>query len=178
MARRELKMSKFEEMCAAFTKSQKAEDAYKQRCLHNLGRLFQGFSVYCDFPNGTLKVVPLDKEIDEKMNYFIPGAAHETEDGFWHVGLWITISETPMRWATLVIDLSVAEVDGKVVVKIAEKDSPRPIDLGDTHQCNEFYERLVKMISNVLVGRPRSGKPSDANPIGFRIGRDPLLDAA
>jgi hypothetical protein len=74
-----------------------------------------------------------------------------------------------MRWAELLIALSVAERDGKVVVKIAEKDSPRPIDLGDPRQCNEVYERLVEMIKKSLIGRPLSGKPSDANAIGFRI---------
>jgi hypothetical protein len=77
-------VSKFEEMCAAFVKGDKERDAYEQRCLRNLAQLAQGFSTYCAFPNGTLKVVPLEKEIDHNTKYFVPAAAHESDDCFWN----------------------------------------------------------------------------------------------
>ena len=60
-------MSKFDDMCAAFATGQKARDAYERRCVQNLARLVQAFAAYCEFPDGMLKVVPLDKEIDHKM---------------------------------------------------------------------------------------------------------------
>ncbi|MGH9543643.1 MAG: hypothetical protein ACRD23_00340 [Terriglobales bacterium] len=167
-------MSRFDEMCAAFATGQKARDAYEQRCVQNLARLVQDFAAYCAFPDGMLKIVPLDKEIDHKMTYFLPSVANESDDGFWNVGLWITVMAKPhaMQWAELLIALSVAENDsGKTVVKIAERATPRPIDPADPQQLNEFCERLVGMIKKSLVGKPQSGQPSDDNAIGFKIGQ-------
>ena len=167
-------MSKFEEMCTAFATGQKARDAYEERCVQNLARLVQGFAAYCAFPDGMLKVVPLDKEIEHKMTYFLPSVANESDDGFWNVGLWITLAEprNARQWAELLIALSVAENDsGKTVVKIAERDTPRPIDPADPQQLNEFCERLVGMIKKSVIGKPQSGQPSDDNAIGFKIGQ-------
>jgi hypothetical protein len=167
-------MSKFEEMCAAFGKARRDGTEYQHRCFQNLSFLVQGFSKYCEIPPESIQVVPVDQDAKKDTFYAIPGAAHfDPNDGFWHVGLVITLAERPNTFPRLraLTKVSVRERDGKVVVKRGGDDRPRELNLGDQQQCNEFYDDIVEHVKEALGKRLQdvAVKPSDAQTLGFKV---------
>jgi len=167
-------VSKFDEMCSTFAGEYNTFIDYRQRCWEHLAFIVKGFSDYCDIPIGSFRVVPPDEPKDENKNAVPLAAQFSNADGLWHIGLVITLAETPKHVFPrlhLMSEIALGKRDGKVVVKYGWADSPREIDLGDEVQCRAFYDGIVERIKVCLVKRPQDliGKTTDKTPVGFKV---------
>lgn len=112
-------MTKFEEMCKAFSDNRSAWIQYRDRCVAYMGALIKGFAVYCEPPQGNLGLLPQGGKGLEDKTYALPGAMYFDSDGYWRADVCITVFEAmnvfphhPLRFG-----LCLREVDGKILVK-------------------------------------------------------------
>jgi hypothetical protein len=163
-------VSKFEEMLQASALTRKQWSRYRERTYTNLSKLVNGFVTYVQIPRECISFRPLDKEPEDGWTYNLIGATHY-KDGFWNLGLCVTLSNqpiTPSSGPRLLLAISMKERDGKVLVKRYLTDKPRTLNLDDENQCNEFYENIVDDIKKFYE---QSLPDSDDTPnsIGFTI---------
>jgi hypothetical protein len=161
-------MSKYSEMCEAAGVARKNGLEFRERCWHNLHLLIEGFKADCEFPGGQCEIVPLDKPVTAGAVTNVVGAAHfDPKDGYWHVGLVITLkvpNQSPQR---LLIRIALTERAGKVLVKTGTNDKPREIDLGNAGQLKAFYDEIVDDIKKYFTAEPDFDDKPSLKKVGF-----------
>jgi len=164
-------MTKYEEMRNAVMGRRRTWIDMQERCFGYLGFFAGGLIRYIGAPNDRIEWL---KKAEEEVRYSpaeggsrytLPGAIQFCEeDGYWHLGLAITLSESgvfPQLWYGFVIML---KEDGKeVLIKTGlEKKEWRilPDRIGN---CDEVFER----IATVSLERLTQGNLSQSQGIGF-----------
>lgn len=164
-------MSKFDEMCAAYTMSRKNYFEYQKRCLKHFDTLIKGFIKYCDIPKEQVRFEPCDKVPEKNARYTLIGSIHLNDDTFWHLGMVITLYEKPNVYPhqSLLIILCIKENNGKVFLKVTPEDKQQQIDLLDEKQCSALYDRLIEGVKSYYQnGLQRFLKgPESIKKIGF-----------
>jgi hypothetical protein len=167
-------MTKFEEMCKAFSDNRNAWIQYRDRCVGYIAALIKGFAVYCDLPQGNLVFLPQGaKGLDDKT-YALPSAMYFDSDGYWRADVCITVFEAanvfphhPVRFG-----LSLREADGKILVKRGWDPKAREINLSDKGQCDDFYAGIAERIMEVFSRKPQDlalDESRNRSSIGFSL---------
>lgn len=166
-------MTKFEEMCKAFSDGRNSWIKHRDRCIGHLGQLIKGFAAYCDLPQGNLGLLPQGSKKLEDRTYALPAAMYFDSDGYWRVDVCLTIFEAPNVFPqqTLRFGLCLREVDGKIFAKHAWDAKAKEIRLGDKRQCDEFYAGIVERIKDVFARTPQdlATESKDRSSIGFSL---------
>jgi hypothetical protein len=172
-------MSKYEQMSAAAEKGRKDFYKFRDRSWNSLSKLVQGFVSYCEIPPGQITFLKWNGERDDLRGYteaedgrkwtFLGAIDFDEEDGFWHVGVCITLSKPghfPQDWASYVF--CVTESKGKTLVKIGLIGKPQAIDLSDQMTCGVLYQSVVDHILERVTEPLPTPK---AKGIGFEVAR-------
>jgi hypothetical protein len=134
-------MSRYEEMEEAVNSVRRKWTSNQQASYKAAGIIVKGFEQYCEFPQGHIFLMPLDKKPKDGSKYNVIGAMHYGEDGFWHLGLGMNISA--QRW---VLNLGITERNGKTVVKLLADGQPREVDLTNEAGRNDLYDFMARGI--------------------------------
>lgn len=157
-------------MCETARAAQKNRHAYRERCWQYMASVLNGFLTYSQIPSPNVTFLRWNGLAGENSHYeqaesgrrfTVPGATVLGEDGFWNLGLSITLTAgTFVSFA-----LFVSEQDGKPVAKVGAPGKTYALDFTDQQQCAVFYEDLVEKIKQCF-GDPRKPQP---RVIGFAL---------
>jgi|SRR6266853_2103981 len=163
-------MSKFDEMCSAYTNARNEWQKYRDLCFQYLGILAGGFIAYCGIPESYVSFVPLNEEPVENRVYSLPGATHFDDDGFWSLGLLITLFEKPNVFPhrTVLIPLFLKEEGRKVLVRIGRDGNLTEIQIDNESERNRLYDRIVDTVKRYFAnGLQRAIEKPGALKVGF-----------
>jgi hypothetical protein len=166
-------MSKFEEMCKAFTDARNTWTAYRDRCFQHISTLSTGFVKYCEIPQGRFAFVP-DKDSEADKQYSPHDAIQFDSDGYWHLGWRIGLFESPNSFPQrqVVVRFALKESEsGKVMVKRGWEQEAHELDLNNESQCREFYDSITDRIKEYYGRNPQDfgGDESRSNKMGFQV---------
>ena len=86
------------------------------------------------------------------------------EDGYWQLGVRIELMPpSHLQQHSVFAVFWVSKSEGKPMVKVSPAGKPRPLDLDDAKQCEDFYDGLVDGIKECFDGKP------SAATIGFVV---------
>jgi hypothetical protein len=156
-------VSKFKEMYECVLLARKKWSSYRESCWKNLGSLVNGFAAYCEIPKEQVGFLPLDKEPKEDTIYGLAGAVHLAEDGYWHLGLVITLDP----YQRVLIRICLREQDGVVMVKAGDVIKPRQLDLTNENQLKAFYDEIVDSVKRRFTEEPDFDDKPSLKKIGF-----------
>src|ERR1700684_4410779 len=101
-------MSKYQEMCEASIAARKKAIQSRDRCFKHLIFLVNGLAKYCEIPGDKITFLLWNedrgtyREADDGMMHGVPDAAfYNKSDGYWHLGVAITLSpkgSIPENW--------------------------------------------------------------------------------
>lgn len=164
-------MTKYEEMRKAAMDRQRAWIEMRDRCFGYLSAFAVGLISYIGIPDDRFEWL---KKAEEEVKYSppengnkytLPGAVQFCEeDGYWHLGLAITLSSPgvfPAQWYGFVIML---KEDGKdIVVKTGLEKKEWRIPPDRIASCNEVFESVAAISLERLV----QGSAYQPRGIGF-----------
>jgi len=156
-------MSKFTEMGDAVASARKKWSDFRDRCWKDLDSIIKGFVEYCEIPREQVSFSPLDTDPEEGVQYAFAGAVHYAEDGYWHLGLVITL----IPFQPLLIELCVNDRDGKVAVKAGRDGKPRTINLQNPTERAAFYDEIVEDVKRYFTEEPDFNDAPSMRKIGF-----------
>jgi hypothetical protein len=167
-------MTRYEEMRKAAMDRQRAWIEMRDRCFGYLTRFANGLIQYIGVPNDRIELLKkADGEAqylpaEEGKHYTLPGAIQFCEeDGYWHLGLAITLSAPdvfPSVWYGFVIML---KEDGKdVLVKTGLEKKEWRIPSDQIGSCVEVFESIAAVSLERLV----QGNAYQPKGIGFLAG--------
>jgi hypothetical protein len=149
-------VTKFEEMCKAFTDARTYWFAYRDRSSANLAILASEFLKYCDLPRGNVRYGTPGKELEGDMP--IPAVVEfDPNTGYWQVNIYVTLYEAPNIYPhhQTRFRLALCESDNKTLVKLGWEKKPREIDVTDKGQRDEFYADIVVHFKQFFDRRPQ-----------------------
>jgi|SRR5947209_3228308 len=163
-------MSKFDEMCSVYTNARNEWQTYRDLCFQYLGILSRGFIAYCGIPESYISFVPLNNDPVEGRQYSLPGAIDFDDDGFWSLGLRITLFEKPNVFPhrMILVPLFLKDEGHKVLVRIGRDGDPTEIDIGNESERNRLYDRIVDTVKRYFSnGLQRAIEKPGALKVGF-----------
>lgn len=119
--------------------------------------LVQGFTAHCQIPPDCVSLAPVDKEIEPGAIYGVAGAAHfDTSEGYWCLGLIVTLRESATTWpqSRILLEIDLREQAGKFLVRRGKGDNPREIDISDQKQREEFYDSIATRVKQFYTPGP------------------------
>lgn len=141
-------MSKFDEMCAAYVESRKNWFSYRDKCSDAMRRLAAGFIKYCEIPEDQVRLVPVTGEDRQGKTFSLLGAMNVEDQGFWQLGMQITLFEKPNQYPhqPILIVLGVKDHDGKLQVMVGKDGEVQLLNIDDKEQLANFYDKLVILV--------------------------------
>jgi hypothetical protein len=118
-------MSKFDELCKAYTKSRNDYFVYQDESFKFALKLANEFIDYFGIPKEQIKYIPANKEPVEDTNYTIWGSIHLDNDTFWHLGILLTLYEKPNIYPNQPI---------KIVIKFKKDNSVFIVKIKNSEQ--------------------------------------------
>ena len=178
-------MSKFDEMCEAYSTYRREYFEYEDECFKFANKLIVGMVNYFGIPKEQLKLVPALEEPKPNTGYYLKGAM-QRDDAYWHVGVEVILYARPnlRPFYPLLIHLRIRKDDGKFIVKIFKEDPGHRIDMNSDSELEEFYDFVLQAVKDDFrdelqqlqeqrpVRRPRIGFPTptrEENPNGSVI---------
>lgn len=165
-------MTKYEEMRKAAVDRQRAWIEMRDRCFSYLGAFAGGLIRYIDVPTDRIEWLKKAEEEEARYSpaeggghYTLPGAIQFCEeDGYWHLGLAITLSGPgvfPPLWYGFVVML---KEDGKdVLIKTGLEKKEWRIPPDRIGNCDEVFESVATISLERLI----QGSASQSKGIGF-----------
>ncbi len=166
-------MTKFEEMCAAYTESRNAWMDYRNRSMQNLASLAQGFIQYCAIPSDNVAYRPPSKMNDPGTSqYSAMGAVEFSQDRYWEIGISTTLYESKDKFPEqpILIVLGLKEEGGQVIVRIGHHDGPtQQVDLQMAGQREGFYDAIIETVKKYFAKPDQMYSDATSKPkrIGF-----------
>ncbi|WP_420240068.1 hypothetical protein ACOBR2_21365 (plasmid) [Telmatobacter bradus] len=164
-------MTKYEEMREVVMGKQRDWNEMKDRCYGYFGKFTKGLTQYIGIPDDRIKwLKKVDNEVrylpaEEGADYTEMGAIQFCEeDGYWHLGLAITLSKPgvfPSLWYGFAIMLKEDEKD--VLLKTGFENKEWRIPSNQIGSYNEAFERIATASLEVLT----KGKTYRPTGIGF-----------
>ena len=143
-------MSKFEELCKSYKTSRENFLSNKDDSYSFAATLVENYIRYLQIPRECLKFLPLNKQIKPNTTYTLFGSIHFDEDGFWHLGVQITIrtvQEDIPEQEVLICFMFKKIGPDRFLVKLYSKDSGHLIDIGNYQDYTVFFDFLQQEIT-------------------------------
>jgi hypothetical protein len=172
-------MSKYDEMCAAADLARKEWIDVRQRCWNYLALFMKGLKDYCEIPADRVTYLRWNGLKGEERDYAradgggsftLPGAAEfDEDDGFWHLGVHITLrppGHFPPTAVSFVLCVKVQK--GQSILKIGIDGKECQVDPSEPAQAQAFYDRVLEDVKRSFL-EPNSSKHKS---IGFTMGSE------
>lgn len=141
-------MSKFDQLCKAYSKARKNYFDYRTDCTSFTTWLMTGFLTYLNCPADQLRYFPMKGEIRPGHSYTLMGAMDLEEDTFWHFGVGLTLFEkkdvTPQE--TVVFEFMIKRNENSYTVKMDTGGHEYHIAKDDTTAAHRLYEAIFEEI--------------------------------
>jgi hypothetical protein len=146
-------MNRYEEICEASDNAVRRWSEYRERSWGYLMKIVQGLVTHCGVPPDKIAFLRSNDLPGEARRYSppedggfytLPGAATFEEDGYWHLGISVTLSPKgtfPARWIGAIV--CVTENGGQADVKIGANGKSRTVNFSDAKQCAIFCDELA-----------------------------------
>lgn len=168
-------MNRYEEICEASENAIRKWIESRERSWRYLFAISQGLAAHSGVPPDKIFYLRSNnlsggerryRVPEEGGSYTLPGAATFEDDGFWHLGIGVTLSPAgtfPERWIGAVV--CVSDEGSQPKVKIGVNDKPRTVDLSDTRQCAAFCDELAVFLKEKFDNPQKITRQSEQ--IGF-----------
>lgn len=148
-------MSKFSDICTAYSTSRTTYFEYRDRSFSFAGELIRRYVQYLEIPAERFRFVPLNEEPKPNTTYTLAGAIHLDDDTYWHLGLQIMIftSSNAYPQQPVLIRFMFKAAEGGYHIRISENDDGHVIHAGNETEFTTFFDFLQLQIrQNFLTG--------------------------
>lgn len=145
-------MSKYDEICQAYSKSRRTFRNYEETCRNFARDLVAGLVDYLDWPReNEISYIPLGDEEEFDPNnrfYALAGAMNIDDQSFWHFGVELTVHEpnTGAHPISFIISFFIKKVGPYFIVKLGPKGKEIKIPESKQHELEPFYDAVFGQI--------------------------------
>jgi hypothetical protein len=146
-------MSKFQELCNSYAEDQEAWRAYETECLGVLLAVVEQIRTDWGFPKDYVSFMPTDKEPEPNRNYGPAGACHFDADGFFCLGVAITLEMAPnvSPKKKLLIPICVRKADGSYLLRAGKQGEVIPAPSKDAADLAPFLDHFFAEVQGGLA---------------------------
>ncbi len=147
-------MSKFEELCASFTKARNIFKQYEEECKVLAEDIWNNIIDYYDIPLTNMSLHNIDAYgAPDKITGFDELLLALREDSFFEFGIGITLFETPKVYPyphfTIILPINVSiDRDGKRKIRYGEDGKEFIIDKGKKESYQSFFDEIFRLIKS------------------------------
>jgi hypothetical protein len=140
-------MSKFEDICNAYTNSRKEFRDYEETCRNFARDLVYGPQ------DQEITYIPLGEEISPNDRFYaLAGAMRMDNQAFWHFGVELTVEESggsnPMPF---LMSFFIKKIEPHFIVKLGPAGREIKIHEARQNELNPFYDAVYKQIVEFFV---------------------------
>lgn len=138
-------MSKFNQLVGAYQESAQRTIAYKDLCRRFASILVDRFVKHFEVPRERIDFLPLDKHPEQGKTYTLVGAMHWDDDGFWHLGIVLKLTDLGAFPAeNVLIRICIKGVNGRFVVRMGKEGFPEmEVDPHTFDGLDIFFEHML-----------------------------------
>ncbi|HBU6186673.1 hypothetical protein ACHHZ2_17480 [Citrobacter freundii complex sp. 2024EL-00237] len=145
-------MSKFEELCSAYKNFRDQLSDTRHNAYSMAHRIAYNYRKYLELDNdAVLKLIPLDRPVQSGTMYTPAGATHLGEDGFWHLGVELTVymgaNIHPQQTFTISFKF-IKNEDGSHLLDVDDLNASTIIS--DVNNATEFNPVFDKIHENII----------------------------
>lgn len=135
-------MSKFKELCDAYTLSRKKYFDYWDACAIFATNLVNGVVDYFECPREQISFIPLKETPKPNTTYTLRGAMHLDEDTFWHLGVGLTLYTAPNIFPheRTILPFLIKKVDDNFIVKLGPEGKEFRDSTDKSDRFKEFFD--------------------------------------
>ncbi|MEG5965752.1 MULTISPECIES: hypothetical protein [Enterobacter cloacae complex] len=168
-------MSKFDELCAAYKNFRSEYSSVREDAISFSGWLVAQYLSYLgiDHSSPAFRLIPLVGEEKVNSTYSPFGATHLGDDGYWCMGIRLTIYEQKNMHPQLPLQIGIKflrNIDSSHTVGLLGSDSTFKVSRDDDgRELNVFFDSIQKEIQKVLKAQADflHGKNNKMSTIGF-----------
>lgn len=142
-------MSKFDEICMAYTKARRAFREYEETCRDFARDLVYGMIDYFEWPGDQeITYIPLGEEFSPNDRFYaLAGAMRMDDESFWHFGVELTIHDLGgSHRIPFLMSFFVKKVGPHFIVKLGPKGKEIRIHEDRRGELTPFYEAVFMQI--------------------------------
>jgi hypothetical protein len=142
-------MSKFEELCAAYSGVKREYDTYRHECMAFVGTLIAGLRDYLDAPEGFVNLYAKGGSFAGRKVDGPAAAMHIGDDTFWHFGVAIDLFEESNQFPmhSVGFDMRLKKVGHKFILHV-EGGPPFELTKDNPDRLLPLYEFLFQFIKS------------------------------
>ena len=164
-------MSKYEEICAAYSKSRRLFSNYEKVCQDFARNLVFGMIEYFEWPRDQeVTYLSLGEEIDPTDRFYaLAGAMRMDDQSFWHFGVELEVHEarTGANPVSFVMSFFVKKVGPYFVVKLGPKGKEIKIHEEQEQSLEPLYDAVFAQITDFFARRYFQAITQQETELGF-----------
>jgi hypothetical protein len=150
-------MSKFRELCDAYSTALSDLGTYKKTCREFTAQLVNGMMDYFEVPKANWRYVPYDEKPEPNAQYGL-GRMNLEDDGYWHAAIELKLWETPQADGLVTLDVELRPIkfhffirkeDNDFLVKINPEHDGHRISPEVESSSKQFYDFLFQMLKGL-----------------------------
>jgi len=141
-------MSKFDELCHAYSTARTNYMDYRKSCHDFAGDFISGMLDYYGCPREQVTYIPLSGQIDPKHRYSLADTMQLAEDTYWHFGMGITLCpvEDEGPGETVALAFAVKKHESIYYIRIGGFEQEFEFHEKSKTEYNKFYDFLFSRI--------------------------------
>lgn len=165
-------MSKFEEICRAYSQSRKSFRAYEELCRNFARDLVYGMIDYFEWPQDQeITYIPLGEEISAHNRFYaLAGAMRMDDESFWHFGVELSIHEPggshPLPF---LMSFFIKKVGPHFIVKLGPAGKEIRIHQDRTGDLTPFYDAVFVQIMEFFARKYQEAITKEEQEPGFIV---------
>jgi len=141
-------MSKYGELCEAYSVARKNYFDYWNECADFVTDLMNGLRAYFEMPPENLKFIPLKDKPEFGKSYSAKESMILEQDTFWYVGVMMKLCsiEEDQPEETLIAPLLVKKTDGSFTIKLGPQSQEFHLNKDNQNDYHAFYDFVFNQI--------------------------------
>ncbi|MCP5100110.1 MAG: hypothetical protein GY943_31540 [Chloroflexi bacterium] len=163
-------MSKFEDICVAYTNSRKEFRDYEETCRNFARDLVYGMIDYFEWPQDQeITYIPLGEEISPNDRFYaLAGAMRMDDQAFWHFGVELTVKETGGSNAMpFLMSFFIKKTGPHFIVKLGPNGREIKIHEARQKELQPFYDAVFHQIIEFFAKHYLDAITKTQKAIGF-----------
>lgn len=147
-------MSKFEEICQAYSDARHTFNKYEETCREFARELVFGMVDYLEWPQDQeITYIPLGEAFDPSNRFYaLAGAMRMDDESFWHFGVELSVHDQGRSYTrSFVLSFFIKKVGENFIVKLGKNGRELRIPEGARGQLEPFYEAVFVQIKNFFA---------------------------
>ncbi|MEM7117450.1 MAG: hypothetical protein AAF614_33770, partial [Chloroflexota bacterium] len=147
-------MSKFEEICQAYSQARRTFNEYEETCREFARDLVYGMIDYFEWPQDQeVTYIPLGEELDPNNKFYaLAGAMQMDDDSFWHFGVELSVYASGGAYhKSFVISFFIKKIGQNFIVKLGQNGREIKIPESQKDNLQPFYEAVFLQIKNFFA---------------------------